>query len=106
MKNTFQPPFWKKLRKLPIRPSAVGMTSNFGHRSRSYMSYIFGYGRRTSAFGPTLQLSRDSKKIEIEGGADEFQHQILVHKILVKFPILPYSFEAKLRNTCKVKAFK
>ena len=23
MKNTFQPPFWKKLRKLPIRPSAV-----------------------------------------------------------------------------------
>ena len=28
-----------------------------------------------------MQLSRDSKKIEIEGGADEFQHQILVHKI-------------------------
>ena len=30
---------------------------------------------------PMMQLSRDSKKIEIEGGADEFQHQILVHKI-------------------------
>ena len=28
---------------------------------------------------PMMQLSRDSKKIEIEGGADEFQ--ILVHKI-------------------------
>ena len=30
-----------------------------------------------------MQLSRDSKKIEIEGGADEFQHKILVHKIRV-----------------------
>jgi hypothetical protein len=28
---------------------------------------------------PMMQLSRDSKKIEIEGGADEFQ--IFVHKI-------------------------
>lgn len=28
---------------------------------------------------PMMQLSRDSKKIEIEGGADEFH--ILVHKI-------------------------
>ena len=54
MKNTFQPPFSKKLRKLPIRPSAVGMAWNFGHRSRSRRSEIFGYGRRTSAFGPTL----------------------------------------------------
>ena len=26
--------FGKKLRKLQIRPSAVGMASNFGHRSR------------------------------------------------------------------------
>ena len=35
----FQPPFWKKkLRKLQIRPSAVGMASNFGHRSRSRRS--------------------------------------------------------------------
>ena len=56
MKNIFQPPFWKKLRKLQIRPSAVGIASNFGHRSRSRRSKIFGYGRRTSAFGPTLQL--------------------------------------------------
>ena len=56
MKTTFQPPFWKKkLRKLPIRPSAVGMASNFGHRSRSRRSLIFSFGRRTSAFGPTLQ---------------------------------------------------
>ena len=33
---------------------AVGMASNFGHRSRSRRSSIFGYGRRTSALGPTL----------------------------------------------------
>ena len=37
-KKKFQPPFWKKLRKLQIRPSAVGMASNFGHRSRSRRS--------------------------------------------------------------------
>ena len=55
MKNTFQPPLWKKLRKLPIRPSAVGMVANFGHCSRSRRSYIFGYGPRTSTFGPTLK---------------------------------------------------
>ena len=54
MKNKFQPPFLKKIRKLQIRPSAVGMASNFGHRSRSRRSEIFGYGRRTSAFGPSL----------------------------------------------------
>ena len=23
MKNTFQPPFWKKIRKLPMKPSAT-----------------------------------------------------------------------------------
>ena len=34
MKNTFQPPFWKKIRKLQIRTSAEGMASNFGRRSR------------------------------------------------------------------------
>ena len=28
MKNTFQPPFCKKLRKLQIKPSAVGIASN------------------------------------------------------------------------------
>ena len=37
-----------------MSPTAVGMASNFGHRSRSRRSKIFGYGRRTSAFGPTL----------------------------------------------------
>ena len=31
------------------------MASNFGHRSRR--SEIFGYGRRTSAFGPTLNIT-------------------------------------------------
>jgi hypothetical protein len=46
MKNTFQPTFWKKLRKLPIRPSAVGMASNFGQRSRR--SEIFGYSSKLS----------------------------------------------------------
>ena len=37
-KKKFQPPFWKKLRKLQISPLAVGMASNFGHRSRSRRS--------------------------------------------------------------------
>ncbi len=41
-----------------------------------------------------MQLSRESKKIEIEGDADEFQHQILVHRL----PTPPYSFEAKVSN--------
>ena len=55
MKNTFLPPFSKKLRKLQIIPSAVGMASNFGHRSHSRRSSTFDYGRRILAFGPTLQ---------------------------------------------------
>ena len=42
----------KKLRKLQIKTSAVGMASNFGHRS--CRSWIFSYGHRTLAFGPTL----------------------------------------------------
>ena len=37
---------------------AVGMTSNFGHRSRSRRPKIFGYGRRPSSFGPTLKKPR------------------------------------------------
>ena len=41
-------------KKLQIRTSAVGMALNFGHRSRSHMPQILGYGRRPSAFGPTL----------------------------------------------------
>ena len=32
----------------------LGMASNFGHHSRSGRSQIFGYGRRTSVFGPNL----------------------------------------------------
>ena len=57
MKNlSFQPPSWKKLQLIKNFPSAVGMASNFGHRSRSRRCKIFGYGRRTSAFGPTLRI--------------------------------------------------
>ena len=55
--------FGKKLRRLQIRPSAVGMASNFGHRSGSRRSQIFGYGRITSAFGPTLQNYKGGKSV-------------------------------------------
>ena len=54
-KLSFQPLSWKKLQIIQIFPSAVGMASNFGHRSRR--SKTFGYGRRTSAFGPTLLVA-------------------------------------------------
>jgi hypothetical protein len=66
-KLAFQPPFWKKLRQLQTRPTAVAMAPNFGHCSHSSRSYIFGYGRRPSAFGPILNnlalLSVTQKKI-------------------------------------------
>ena len=39
---------------------AVGISSNFGQRSRSRRSKIFGYGRRPSAFGPTLEEIKDT----------------------------------------------
>ena len=39
-KLAFQPPFWKKLRKLQIRPTAVGMAPNFSHRSRSSKIFV------------------------------------------------------------------
>ena len=42
-----------------------------------------------------MQLSRDSKKIEIEGGADEFQ--ILVHKIA--YTALFFWSKVKCSNT-------
>ena len=44
----------KKLKIILILPSAVGIALNFGHRSHSRRSKIFSYGRRPSAFGPTL----------------------------------------------------
>ena len=42
---------------LPIKTLAVGMASNFGHRSRSRRSKILGYDRRPSAFSPILKKS-------------------------------------------------
>ena len=45
-----------------ISPTAVGMASNFRHRSRSGRSKIFDYGRRPSAYGPTLPKGQLIKK--------------------------------------------
>jgi hypothetical protein len=44
----------RKLKLIKKFATAVGISLNFGHRSRSRRSEIFGYGRRPSAFGPTL----------------------------------------------------
>ena len=41
MKNTFQHPFWKKIRKLQIRPS---------------VTVVVAVGLKSSAFGPTLLI--------------------------------------------------
>ena len=52
----FQKKQARKLKLIKKFATAVGISLNFGHRSRSRSrrSEIFGYGRRPSAFGPTL----------------------------------------------------
>ena len=47
----------RKLKSIKNFPTAVGISSNFGHRSHSHKSKIFGYSRRPWAFGPTLKIN-------------------------------------------------
>ena len=82
--------FGKKLQKIQSLPTAIGMASNFNHRSRR--SKIFGYGRRLwpLAFGPTLHCLVLVMNNEIAlllyipsyKAISLFTYQILIHALI------------------------
>ena len=64
----FQKKQARKLKLIKKFATAVGISLNFGHHSRSRRSEIFGYGRRPSAFGPTLADLQSIKGASLNKG--------------------------------------